>query len=636
MRSPLAIHVRPGAFVCLGMLLLSCTAGPEEAWMDTNRKIVEKLGLKGRGRTLPAVPVRPKLEPGAPSELAALDGITLASGVTAKVVWGRGVLLEVVEMAPGATYPDQELTEELITVVREGSARCRIAGEEVELTKDAVLYLEAGARRSLAAGPDGWKAIEVYSPVRAEHLRMAGASVPEAAGFPDQGVEPSLQPGVVYNLNEIQFTPVTDPEPSKTYQRSHAMARLVWGRNAQLSFVRMDPGSEFPMHIHPEDQLLLTLRGGLEQGIMESTYRFGGERNNVVFLPGGMAHSAKLSEFGADQLDVFWPVRPDYVERAKQQTARYEQVVAPGVKPVKLAEGFTFAEGPTWLKGRLYFSDMYFRDHRNGDWTGDPAKSRLIRMEADGKWTVLSKGMQTNGTIASRDGNLLVCDMFGHRVLEVDPNSGQMRKTVLSHVNGAAIDGPNDLVMDAKGGIYVTDPQFTPEAKKSQPGKQVYYVAPGGEAKVVIPAGEYAMPNGIEVSPDGKTLYVNNTWFQPGENYVWAYDIQPDGSLANKRPFAVLNLTPEVLSAAKPEERFDSRADGMAMDTTGRIYVATLSGVQIFDPAGIYLGTIWCPQYPVSCTFGGPDRSTLYMVGESSAWSIPTKVTGYRVPEGLD
>ena len=98
------------------------------------------------------------------------------------------------------------------------------------------------------------------------------------------------------------------------------------------------------------------------------------------------------------------------------------------------------------------------------------------------------------------------------------PATGRVVRVVLDKINGKPIDGPNDLVMDAKGGIYITDPQFTPEAQKSQPGKQVYYVAPDGTAKVVIGPGEYAMPNGVELSPDGKTLYVNNTWQKPGEN----------------------------------------------------------------------------------------------------------------------
>jgi gluconolactonase len=335
-------------------------------------------------------------------------------------------------------------------------------------------------------------------------------------------------------------------------------------------------------------------------------------------------------------LDVFWPVRPDYTDRAQKQRALYEQVVAPETKPQRLAEGFTFTEGPTWLKGKLYFSDMFFQNHVAGDWTGSPAKSRLIEMMPDGKWRVLSSGMQTNGTIAARNGNLLVCDMFGHRVVEVNPANGRVVRVVLDTVDGKPIDGPNDLVMDAKGGLYITDPQFTPEAEKSQPGKQVYYVAPDGTARVVIGPGEYAMPNGVEISPDGKTLYVNNTWAQPGENFVWAYDVADDGSLSNKRQFGMLDLTPEVLGAANPADRFDSRGDGTAVDTDGRLYVATNTGVQIFLPDGTEVGSIWVPQYPVSVTFGGANGDVLYMVGESSAWSIQTKVRGYRLPEGMN
>jgi gluconolactonase len=365
---------------------------------------------------------------------------------------------------------------------------------------------------------------------------------------------------------------------------------------------------------------------------MDTSYTSNEEGHHVVYLPGGMVHSGRLSDTGADQFDVFWPVRPDYLERAAKQQALYAEVIAPGAKPRKLAEGFTFAEGPTWIDGKLYFSDMYFKDHKAGDWTGSPAKSRLIVMEPDGQWRVLATGMQSNGTLLAPNGNLLVCDMFGHRVVEVNPATGKVVKVVFNKIDGKPVDGPNDMVMDARGGLYITDPQFTPEAKKNNPGPQLYYLAPDGKARVVVPAGEFAFPNGVEISPDGKTVYVNNSWSQPGENFVWAYDVADDGSLSNKRRFAAMNLSAAVLSAPKPADRYDSSGDGTAVDTDGRYYVATKSGVQIFRPDGSFVGTIWAPQYPVNITFGGPDNSTLYMVGESSAWMIPTKVKGFRHP----
>ena len=625
-----------GGLAGLTLVLTGCSSD-EPRWRDVNQRVIDEHEVTGRARELPDVTVPTLLADGEPVERTKLPIITIAPGVTAALGWGRGALLERVEMQPGAAYPSQTLAEELIIIVEDGSATVEFAGQTALLEKDHVLYLQPGTTRSVKAGANGWKAFEIYSPVRLDHLALAGQNTSGVnPTFPDQGVTPSLLPGAVVNVNDIQWTPITDPVGGQAYRRSTAHSRLIWGKNAQVSLVRMDPGSEFPLHIHPEDQLTHTIRGTLDQGVMDRSFPASGAAGHMLYLPGGMVHSAQLGDTGGDQLDVFWPVRPDYVERARKQQALYEQIVAGDAKPAKLAQGFTFTEGPTWLKGKLYFSDMFFQNPAANDWTGSPARSRLIVMERDGKWRVLSSGMQSNGTLAARNGNLLVCDMFGHRVVEIHPATGRVLRVVLDKVNGQPIDGPNDLVMDAKGGLYITDPQFTPEAQKSQPGKQVYYVAPDGTAKVVIGPGEFAMPNGVELSPDGKTLYVNNTWQQPGENFVWAYDVAADGSLSNKRQFAMLHLTPDVLSAANAADRFDSRADGTAVDTDGRYYVATKSGVQIFLPDGTYAGTIWVPQYPVSVTFGGPNNDVLYMVGESSAWAIQTKVRGFRHPEGMN
>ena len=622
------------AAVALALAAAACSnAGPE--WASRNQRVIDQHQVTGRTRELPPVAVPMALDDGVPVERIALPTVTIAPGVAATLGWGRGALLERVEMRPGAVYPSQTLHEELIIVVQDGSATIEFDGTKAELAKDHVLYLQPGSVRSVTAGPRGWTAFEVYSPVRLDHLALAGHNTSGVnPGFPDQGVTPSLRPGAVVNLNEIQWTPLTDPVGGQSYRRSTALSRLIWGKNAQISLIRMDPGSEIAPHRHPEDQLTHTIRGSLEQGVMDGSFPAAGAKGHMLYLPGGMVHSAKLGDTGADQLDVFWPVRPDYAERARKQQALYEQVVAPDATPRKLADGFTFTEGPTWLRGQLYFSDMFFKNPAANDWTGSPAKSRLIVMEPEGRWRVLSSGMQSNGTLAARNGNLIVCDMFGHRVVEVSPATGRLVRVLLDKVAGKPLDGPNDLVMDASGGLYITDPQFTPDATKSQPGKQVYYLAPDGTARVVIGPGEFAMPNGVELSPDGKTLYVNNTWQQPGENFVWAYDVAADGSLSGKRRFALLNLTPEVLDAAAPADRYDSRADGTAVDSEGRYYVATKSGVQIFLPDGTFAGSIWMPQYPVSVTFGGARGNVLYMVGESSVWAIQTKARGYSATGG--
>src|SRR5690606_159798 len=146
------------------------------------------------------------------------------------------------------------------------------------------------------------------------------------------------QPGVIVNLNNIQWTGVTDPEAGKSYVRSPGQSRLIWGKNALISLIRMDPGSEFPLHIHPEEQLTHTVRGTLDQGVMDETFPAAGDAGHMLYLPGGMVHSAHLGDVGADQLDVFWPVRPDYVERAQKQLALFEQIVEPGTQPEMVAD----------------------------------------------------------------------------------------------------------------------------------------------------------------------------------------------------------------------------------------------------------------------------------------------------------
>jgi len=636
MRRARRVSCRCVLFLLLPLILSGC-ADDGPSWAARNKQVIDEHEITGRTRDLPPMSIPTVLTDGEPVERARLPVITIAPGVTAALGWGRGALVERVEMQANATYPVQTLNEELFIIVQDGSATIDVGGKTAALAKDQALYLQPGAVRSMKAGANGLRAFEVYSPVRLDHLAMAGQNTAGvSATFPDQGVTPSLQTGVVVNLNEVQWTPLTDPVSGRSYRRSTTHSRLLWGRNAQISLVRIDPQSEIALHIHPEDQLTTTVRGTIEQGVMDRTYPESGTAGHILFLPGGMVHSGKAGDVGVDQLDVFWPVRPDYVERARKQQTLFEQIIAPGETPKKLADGFTFTEGPTWLKGKLYFSDMWFKNAAAGDWTGSPARSRLIAMEPDGKFRVLESGMQSNGTIATRTGNLVVCDMFGHRVVEVDPATGRVLRVLLDKINGKPIDGPNDLVMDANGGLYITDPQFTPEANKSQPGKQVYHLGADGTARVVIGPGEYAMPNGVELSPDGKTLYVNNTWLQPGENFVWAYDVAADGSLSNKRQFAMVSLKPEVLEAPKPADRFDSGADGTAVDADGRYYVATRTGVQIFLPDGTAAGTIWVPQYPVSITFGGPNNDVLYMVGESSVWSIQTRVRGFRHPSGMN
>ena len=161
-------------------------------------------------------------------------------------------------------------------------------------------------------------------------------------------VQWKLGVGIHSNQTDLRVLP-----PDQLRVRRCALIRLSFLRVRQwrewnIAQMNDKPGSE------RRRDITHTLRGTLDQGILDKMFPFTAAAGNTVYVTGGMVHSAKMGDTGADQLDVFWPVRPDYIERAQKQQALFSQVVVEHVKPQKLAEGFTFNEGPTWLQGKLY------------------------------------------------------------------------------------------------------------------------------------------------------------------------------------------------------------------------------------------------------------------------------------------
>src|SRR5687768_13459572 len=126
--------VRP-VVVVLALAAAGCSS-QEPAWADRNQRLVDQHQVAGRARTLPRVDVPMALADGVPVERTTLPTITIAPGVVAALGWGRGALLERIEMQPGAVYPSQTLREELIVVVQDGSAMVEFDGTRAELTKD--------------------------------------------------------------------------------------------------------------------------------------------------------------------------------------------------------------------------------------------------------------------------------------------------------------------------------------------------------------------------------------------------------------------------------------------------------------------------------------------------------------------
>jgi gluconolactonase len=451
----------------------------EPPWMKTSRALMKKNGITLRTRAdIPKTGIVSNLEPGKTAALASLPETELAPGVKARLTWSSGVMTAAVTLAPNAEYPEETLPAERIMVVMKGAVNQRIGEGMVPMIavpaermtpvsghreQNDFIVLEKGAKNALKAGPDGAEIIEVYSPPRLDWLAKAGVkNLPSQVSEKSFGIPATIEPGVIGNLHEVQFAPLS----------SGAMFRLVAGKNAQLCVVRIDPDSTVAPGAAPEESIRLVLRGEGTVTLLDSTAAV--VKDSVFAVPGGMVNGAAAGKKGLDILDVVWPPRADLADIAKKQTDRFHELVPADAKielvvdAAKTGPGLCYGEGPAWINGKLYFSNMAY----DAKWTGDPKASATVEMDPDGAYRYIARGIETNGIFPMKNGNFAVCDMYGHRVIEMNVK-GKVVRTIADKYDGKRIDGPNDVCVDTKGGVYFTDPQILPKPFM-QPGKSVF------------------------------------------------------------------------------------------------------------------------------------------------------------------
>ena len=190
-----------------------------------------------------------------------------------------------------------------------------------------------------------------------------------------------------------------------------------------------------------------------------------------------------------------------------------------------------------------------------------------------------------NGIRFDRAGRMYVADYVGHNVLRIDP--GTRAVEVLAHE--PKMNQPNDLAIAPNGRLYASDPNWG--AKTGQ----LWRIDPDGTTTRL--ATDMGTTNGVEVSPDGKRLYVNESV----QRNVWVFDIQPDGGVANKR-----------LLQQFPDHGFD----GMRCDADGNLYITRYGKgtVAVLSPEGELLREInVLGARPSNLCFGGPDGRTVYV-----------------------
>jgi gluconolactonase len=246
----------------------------------------------------------------------------------------------------------------------------------------------------------------------------------------------------------------------------------------------------------------------------------------------------------------------------------------------------------------------------------------VLKIEPDGTTTtVVQDSGHAAGLTIDPKGRVIAAQYDKRAVSIIYPQGSE--KTLTSSFDGKPYIRPNDLIADKKGGVYFTDIYAQVNAKHGpeELSNAVYYISPDNQ-KVTRVVDDVAMPNGITLSADGKTLFVNN-W---DGDYLLTYDVQPDGSLKNRKNFAKYTLKQET------DHGLVSGADGLCVDSAGHAFVTNPAGVQVFNAKGEHLGDIEAPypMPPQNCGFGGPGYGYLYVTGRGVVYRIKTLASGIK------
>jgi len=285
---------------------------------------------------------------------------------------------------------------------------------------------------------------------------------------------------------------------------------------------------------------------------------------------------------------------------------------------VEVATSIAFTEGPTVdRQGNVYFTDI--------------TNQRIMKLSADGVLsTYRSPSNAANGMLIDAEGRLVVCEgatfeqpgvkVTGTpRVTRTDLKTGAIEVLADSY-EGKPLVGPNDVTMDGKGRLYFTELN----------GSAVYRIDAPGKIARILSAPDIASPNGIQISPDDRKLYLIESNRGPqGPRLIRSYDLQTDGTVRNMRVHY---------------DFFPGRsADGMSIDTEGNIYASagmnqlrgssetldTKTGVYVISPAGKLLKFIPIPEdFITNNAFGGADMKTLYVTAGKTLYKVRTDIAG--------
>jgi sugar lactone lactonase YvrE len=318
---------------------------------------------------------------------------------------------------------------------------------------------------------------------------------------------------------------------------------------------------------------------------MERALTFAGYEVNHAWGDGG--HNGKhATAVFPDAMRWLWKDWPQKI-KAGEGSSQLKDILAPGEGWKLVGEGYKSTEGAAAnAQGEVFFNDG--------------PNSKTYKVSLDGQVSeFLADSKKGDGQAFGFDGRLYAVAAGVEQIISYDV---EKKPTVIAE----GLLG-NDLVVRHDGLIYVTEPGWDGKS----PSK-IWLIKPSGEKKVVDSGLKFS--NGLTLSPDQSLLYVAD----PRSHWVYSYQIQPDGALAYKQRYFHLHV---------PDTADDSGADGMEVDSAGRLYVATRMGIQICDQAGRVNCIVPTPNGKVSnLAFGGAEMDTLFATCGDKVYKRKLKV----------
>lgn len=329
-------------------------------------------------------------------------------------------------------------------------------------------------------------------------------------------------------------------------------------------------------------------------------------------------------------LDFYRPGKLDKSHEAKFEVERTDPalnaILPPNAKLEKVADGFTFTEGPLWVdrgnpaiapdaaEGFLLFSDP----NNNLIYRCTPQGETQVYMTKSG-YTGEDIGEYgqpgSNGLTTDAEGRLTICQHGNRRIVRIEKNG--VTTVLADRFDGKRLNSPNDLVYRSDGALFFTDPPFGLPKFHDDPRRElkvsgVYSVKDG---KVRLVSTDFTGPNGLAFSPDERSLYVGN--WDDNKKAVFRYPVNVDATLGKGELFYDMTSAPG-----------EDAIDGIKVDKAGNVYVSGPGGLWIFDVNGKHLGTLHGPEHPHNMNWGGADRRTLYLAAQTGIYRIRLNIPG--------